>query len=290
MDSSSFFTQKLQQKIIVYKNSPSSCLLMLLVFGSAILTFSTLMYLILHITVKGIPHIQASLFSLTYTSQNASVVPALFNTVIVTLLSLFFAVPLGIFSAIYLVEYANQQNKFIHFIRLTTITLAGIPSIVYGLFGMLFFVISCGFGFSLLAGALTLTIMILPLLIRTTEEALLAVPVIYREGSYGLGAGKLKTIFRIVLPTAIPGILAGIILSIGRIVGETAALVYTSGTVAQMPDSVFSSGRTLAIHMFNLANEGLYMNQAYATAIILLLLIIFINSLSYYVAKKLVKI
>ncbi len=290
MDSSSFFTQKLQQKIIVYKNSPSSCLLMLLVFGSAILTFSTLMYLILHITVKGIPHIQASLFSLTYTSQNASVVPALFNTVIVTLLSLLFAVPLGIFSAIYLVEYANQQNKFIHFIRLTTITLAGIPSIVYGLFGMLFFVISCGFGFSLLAGALTLTIMILPLLIRTTEEALLAVPVIYREGSYGLGAGKLRTIFRIVLPTAIPGILAGIILSIGRIVGETAALVYTSGTVAQMPDSVFSSGRTLAIHMFNLANEGLYMNQAYATAVILLLLIIFINSLSYYVAKKLVKI
>lgn len=290
MDSSSFFTQKLQQKIIVYKNSPSSCLLMLLVFGSAILTFSTLMYLILHITVKGIPYIQASLFSLTYTSQNASVVPALFNTVIVTLLSLFFAVPLGIFSAIYLVEYANQQNKFIHFIRLTTITLAGIPSIVYGLFGMLFFVISCGFGFSLLAGALTLTIMILPLLIRTTEEALLAVPVIYREGSYGLGAGKLRTIFRIVLPTAIPGILAGIILSIGRIVGETAALVYTSGTVAQMPDSVFSSGRTLAIHMFNLANEGLYMNQAYATAVILLLLIIFINSLSYYVAKKLVKI
>lgn len=290
MDSSSFFTQKLQQKIIVYKNSPSSCLLMLLVFGSAILTFSTLMYLILHITVKGIPHIQASLFSLTYTSQNVSVVPALFNTVIVTLLSLLFAVPLGIFSAIYLVEYANQQNKFIHFIRLTTITLAGIPSIVYGLFGMLFFVISCGFGFSLLAGALTLTIMILPLLIRTTEEALLAVPVIYREGSYGLGAGKLRTIFRIVLPTAIPGILAGIILSIGRIVGETAALVYTSGTVAQMPDSVFSSGRTLAIHMFNLANEGLYMNQAYATAVILLLLIIFINSLSYYVAKKLVKI
>lgn len=290
MDSSSFFTQKLQQKIIVYKNSPSSCLLMLFVFGSAILTFSTLMYLILHITVKGIPHIQASLFSLTYTSQNASVVPALFNTVIVTLLSLLFAVPLGIFSAIYLVEYANQQNKFIHFIRLTTITLAGIPSIVYGLFGMLFFVISCGFGFSLLAGALTLTIMILPLLIRTTEEALLAVPVIYREGSYGLGAGKLRTIFRIVLPTAIPGILAGIILSIGRIVGETAALVYTSGTVAQMPDSVFSSGRTLAIHMFNLANEGLYMNQAYATAVILLLLIIFINSLSYYVAKKLVKI
>lgn len=290
MDSSSFFIQKLQQKIIVYKNSPSSCLLMLLVFGSAILTFSTLMYLILHITVKGIPHIQASLFSLTYTSQNASVVPALFNTVIVNLLSLFFAVPLGIFSAIYLVEYANQQNKFIHFIRLTTITLAGIPSIVYGLFGMLFFVISCGFGFSLLAGALTLTIMILPLLIRTTEEALLAVPVIYREGSYGLGAGKLRTIFRIVLPTAIPGILAGIILSIGRIVGETAALVYTSGTVAQMPDNVFSSGRTLAIHMFNLANEGLYMNQAYATAVILLLLIIFINSLSYYVAKKLVKI
>ncbi len=290
MDNSSFFTQKFQQKILVYKNSPSSCLLMLLVLGSAILTFSTLLYLILHITIKGIPHIQASLFSFTYTSENASVIPAIVNTIIVTLLSLLFAVPLGIFSAIYLVEYANQKNKFINFIRLTTITLAGIPSIVYGLFGMLFFVISCGFGFSLLAGALTLTIMILPLLIRTTEEALLAVPTLYREGSYGLGAGKLRTIFRIVLPSAIPGILAGIILSIGRIIGETAALVYTSGTVAKMPDSIFSSGRTLAIHMFNLANEGLYMNQAYATAVILLVVIIFINSLSYYLAKKLVKI
>ena len=206
-----------------------------------------------------------------------------------TILSLLIAVPFGIFSAIFLVEYAGKGNKFIEVIRLTTETLSGIPSIVYGLFGMLFFVNTLKWGFSVLAGAFTLSIMILPLIMRQTEEALKAVPDSYREGSFGLGAGKLRTVFRIVLPSAVPGILAGVILAIGRIVGETAALIYTAGTVAQVPKNVLGSGRTLAIHMYMLSSEGLYMNQAYATAVILLVLVVAINTLSGVVAKKLTK-
>ena len=233
--------------------------------------------------------IKPSLFSLHYTSDNASVIPALINTVVMTLLSLLIAVPFGIFSAIFLVEYAGKGNKFIEVIRLTTETLSGIPSIVYGLFGMLFFVNTLKWGFSVLAGAFTLSIMILPLIMRQTEEALKAVPDSYREGSFGLGAGKLRTVFRIVLPSAVPGILAGVILAIGRIVGETAALIYTAGTVAQVPKNVLGSGRTLAIHMYMLSSEGLYMNQAYATAVILLVLVVAINTLSGVVAKKLTK-
>lgn len=191
--------------------------------------------------------------------------------------------------SIFLVEYAGKGNKFIEVIRLTTETLSGIPSIVYGLFGMLFFVNTLKWGFSVLAGAFTLSIMILPLIMRQTEEALKAVPDSYREGSFGLGAGKLRTVFRIVLPSAVPGILAGVILAIGRIVGETAALIYTAGTVAQVPKNVLGSGRTLAIHMYMLSSEGLYMNQAYATAVILLVLVVAINTLSGVVAKKLTK-
>ena len=217
---------------------------------AAFITFALLLFLIFYILVNGIPYIKPSLFSLHYTSENASVIPALINTVVMTLLSLLIAVPFGIFSAIFLVEYAGKGNKFIEVIRLTTETLSGIPSIVYGLFGMLFFVNTLKWGFSVLAGAFTLSIMILPLIMRQTEEALKAVPDSYREGSFGLGAGKLRTVFRIVLPSAVPGILAGVILAIGRIVGETAALIYTAGTVAQVPKNVLGSGRTLAIHMY----------------------------------------
>ena len=252
-------------------------------------TFALLLFLIFYILINGIPYIKPSLFSLHYTSDNASVIPALINTVVMTLLSLLIAVPFGIFSAIFLVEYAGKGNKFIEVIRLTTETLSGIPSIVYGLFGMLFFVNTLKWGFSVLAGAFTLSIMILPLIMRQTEEALKAVPDSYREGSFGLGAGKLRTVFRIVLPSAVPGILAGVILAIGRIVGETAALIYTAGTVAQVPKNVLGSGRTLAIHMYMLSSEGLYMNQAYATAVILLVLVVAINTLSGVVAKKLTK-
>ena len=273
-------------KLKSYMRTPGSFLVMLLVMVSACLTFAVLIFLIAYVLINGIPYIKPSLFALEYTSENASLMPALINTIIMTGLSLLIAVPFGIFSAIFLVEYANRGNKFVEIIRLTTETLQGIPSIVYGLFGMLFFVNKCGWGFSLLAGAFTLSIMVLPLIMRSTEEALKAVPDSYREGSFGLGAGKLRTVFKIVLPSAVPGILAGVILAIGRIVGETAALIYTAGTVAQVPDNVFSSGRTLAVHMYNLSSEGLYMDQAYATAVVLLVLVVAINTLSGAAAKK----
>ena len=279
----------LGQKLKSYKRTPFSFLMMLLVVLSAVITFAVLIFLIAYVLINGVPYLKPSLFSLTYTSENASLMPALINTVIMTILSLLIAVPFGIFSAIFLVEYAGRGNKFVEVIRLTTETLQGIPSIVYGLFGMLFFVSTFGWGFSILAGAFTLSIMVLPLIMRSTEEALKAVPDSYREGSFGLGAGKLRTVFRIVLPSAIPGILAGVILAVGRIVGETAALIYTAGTVADIPKDVMSSGRTLAVHMYNLASEGLYMDQAYATAVILLVLVVGINTLSGFLAKKLTK-
>lgn len=277
------------QKMHSYLRHPASLIMMILVKLAALITFTVLIFLIIYILVHGVPYLKPSLFYLHYNSENASLMPALINTVIMTLLSLLLAVPIGIFSAIFLAEYAGKGNKFVDIIRLTTETLSGIPSIVYGLFGMLFFVSTCHWGFSLLAGAFTLAIMILPLIMRTTEEALLSVPDSYREGSFGLGAGKLRTVFYIVLPSAVPGILAGVILAIGRIVGETAALIYTAGSVAQVPSSVLGSGRTLAVHMYLLASEGLYMDQAYATAVILLVLVVVINTLSGIVAKRLTK-
>lgn len=277
------------EKLRSYKRRPGSFVLMLLVMLSAIITFAVLLFLIAYILINGIPHIKPELFALKYTSENGSLFPALINTIVMTLLSLIIAVPFGIFSAIFLVEYAKRGNKFVDIIRITTETLSGIPSIVYGLFGMLFFVTTLKWGYSLLAGACTLAIMILPLIMRTTEEALKSVPDSYREGSFGLGAGKLRTVFRIVLPSAVPGILAGVILAIGRIVGETAALIYTAGTVAEIPNGVMGSGRTLAVHMYSMSREGLHMNQAYATAVILLVLVIGINWLSGFVAKKITK-
>ena len=282
-------TRSIGEKLRSYKRTPGSFILMLLVMLSAIITFAVLLFLIAYILINGIPHIMPELFALIYTSENGSLFPALINTIIMTALSLIIAVPFGIFSAIFLVEYAKRGNKFINVIRITTETLSGIPSIVYGLFGMLFFVTTLKWGYSLLAGAFTLSIMILPLIMRTTEEALKAVPDSYREGSFGLGAGKLRTVFRIVLPSAVPGILAGVILAVGRIVGETAALIYTAGTVADIPDGVMGSGRTLAVHMYSMSREGLHMDQAYATAVVLLVLVIGINWLSGFIAKKITK-
>lgn len=279
------FTDKMK----MYLAHPGSMILMLLVMLSAIITFTVLIFLIAYILVHGVPYIKPSLFSLHYTSENASLMPALINTIIMTFLSLLIAVPFGIFAAVFLVEYAKRGNKFMDIIRLTTETLSGIPSIVYGLFGMLFFVNTLGWGFSLLAGAFTLAIMILPLIMRQTEESLKSVPDSFREGSFGLGAGKLRTVFCIVLPSAVPGILAGVILAIGRIVGETAALIYTAGAVAKVPSSLMGSGRTLAVHMYVLSSEGLYMDQAYATAVILLVFVLVLNWISGFCAKRLGK-
>ena len=256
---------------------------------AAVITFAILLFLIGYILVKGVPYLNADLFALTYDSENVSLMPALINTFIMTIVSLVIAAPLGIFAAIYLVEYAKKGSRLVSVIRITAETLSGIPSIVFGLFGMLFFVTFLQWKLSLLAGAFTMVIMILPLIMRTAEEALKSVPDSYREASFGLGAGKLRTIFTIVLPSAVPGILAGVILAIGRVVGETAALLYTSGTLPKVPSSLMGSGRTLALHMYVLSCEGLHMNQAAATAVVILLFVVLINWLSGRVAKKIAK-
>ena len=272
-----------------YLRHPGSGLTALLVLLATLATFFVLIFLIAYILIKGIPFIQPDLFSMHYTSENASLMPSLINTLVMTLLSLAIAAPIGIFSAIYLVEYAKKGSRFVGLVRITAETLTGIPSIVYGLFGMLFFVSTLKWGYSILAGAFTLVIMILPVIMRTAEEALKSVPDSYREASFGLGAGKLRTIFKIVLPSAVPGILAGVILAIGRVVGETAALIYTAGTVAQIPSNLMGSGRTLAVHMYALSSEGLHMDQAYATAVILLVMVLLINWISGMIAKRITK-
>ena len=269
-----------------YKHDPKSLIMFLLVCLAAFITLAALAFVIVYILIMGIPNLTPELFAWEYNSDNVSLMPALINTLYMTALSLLFAVPIGIFSAVYLNEYAKRGNKLVGIVRITTETLSGIPSIVYGLFGSLFFVRSLHLDLSLLSGALTLSIMILPLIMRSTEEALIAVPDSYREGSFGLGAGKLRTVFRIVLPSAVPGILSGIILGIGRIVGESAALIYTAGTVAKVATSVLDSTRTLSVHMYVISGEGLYIDQAYSTAVILLVVVIIINGLSSLVAKK----
>ena len=266
-----------------------SRVLKFLVRFAAALTCFVLVFLVGYILFKGIPHLSPSLFAWEYTSENVSLTPALINTLLMILLALAVSLPLGIGAAIYLTEYTGRGNKLVSLIRITAETLSGIPSIVYGLFGMLFFVTALKLKLSLISGALTLSIMVLPTILRTTEEALLAVPESYREGSFGLGAGRLRTVWKIVLPSALPGIFAGVILAMGRIVGESAALIYTAGTVAKVPDSLFSSTRTLAVHMYALSSEGLYIDQTYATAVVLLLIVVGINALSSRLAKSITK-
>lgn len=278
--------QTLSDKVKAYQKHPGSFLLLLLVLSAAAITVITLLFLVGYVLVTGVPNLKLSLFAWEYNSENVSMVPAIINTIEMVLMALLVSVPLGVGAAIYLVEYAKKGNKIVGIVRLTAETLTGIPSIIYGLFGMLFFVTALGWRNSMLAGAMTLAIMVLPTIMRTTEEALLSVPDSYREGSFGLGAGKLRTVFQIVLPASIPGILSGIILAVGRIVGETAALIYTAGTVAGLA-GVMDSGRTLAIHMYVLSNEGMHKNEANATAVVLLLIVLGINAVSAKLAKKL---
>ena len=271
------------------KKHPMSMVQRALVYASAVIVFGVLIALIVYILVMGVPNLKLSMFAWNYNSENLSMLPAIINTLTMIALTLLMAVPFGIGAAIYLVEYAKRGSRLVKLVRLTAETLSGIPSIVYGLFGYLMFVLACGMDNSMLAGALTLAIMVLPTILRTTEEALQAVPDSYREGSFGLGAGKLRTVMRIVLPAAVPGIFSGIVLAIGRIVGETAALIYTAGTVTGVADGLLGSGRTLAVHLYCLLNEGLYTKEAYATAVILLVFVIGINALSSAVAKKLAR-
>ncbi len=277
----------MKNRVKAYLKHPGSLAAFLLTNMAALLTVLTLGFIIVYILVKGVPHLRPELFAWEYNSENVSMLPSIINTLAITALALLIAAPLGIFAAIYMVEYAKKGNKIVSVVRVMAETLSGIPSIVYGLFGMLFFVGYCGLQLSILSGSLTVAIMVLPTIIRTTEEALLAIPASYREGSFGLGAGKLRTVFKVVLPSAVPGILSGIILSIGRIVGETAALIYTAGTVAKMPKNIFSSARTLSVHMYMLSGEGFYTDQAFATAVVLLIMVIIINMLSNFAAGKL---
>lgn len=279
----------MKTKLQEYKNHPFSMLMFILIILSAVIMIGAMIFIIGYILVRGIPNMKPELFAWQFTSENQSMMPAIINTILMTLCTLVMAVPVGVFSAIYLAEYSKKGSKIVKIIRMTVETLSGIPSIVYGLFGFLAFVIALHWQYSFISGAITLAIMVLPLIMRTTEEALLAVPDSYREGSYGLGAGKLRTIFKIILPAAMPGILAGVILAVGRIVGETAALIFTAGTTAAVPENIFSSTRTLAVHMYCLLSEGLYIDQAYATAVVLLVMVIIINALSSFLAKKLTK-
>ena len=256
------------------------------VYAGTAFSIGVLSLIVCYILIKGVPNLTPELFAWEYNSTNVSMTPAILNTLLMTLLSLLVCVPLGIGAAIWLTEYARRGSRLVKLVRMTAETLSGIPSIIYGLFGSLCFVVQLKLGLSLLSGALTLSIMVLPTIMRTTEEALLAVPDSYREGCFGLGAGRLRTTFRVVLPAAVPGILSGVILAIGRIVGETAALIYTAGTVAKVPSSLLDSTRTLAVHMYTISTEGLYLNQSYATAVVLLMLVLVINSLSALIAKR----
>ncbi|MDD7483735.1 MAG: phosphate ABC transporter permease PstA [Clostridia bacterium] len=276
----------LVKKISSNQQQIVSVILRGLMLLSIFLTVGILFSILVYVLIMGIPHLTPELFAWKYTTENVSMMPAIINTLMVTGLSLLIAVPVGIGAAIYLTEYAGRGNKLVSVIRITAETLSGIPSIVYGLFGFLFFVLRLHWNYSILSGSFTLAIMILPLIMRTTEEALKAVPDSYREGSFGLGAGRLRTVFRITLPAAMPGVLSGIILGIGRITGETAALLYTAGTASDIASDVMQPGRTLAVHMYCLINEGLYTNQAYATAVVLLVMVVGINALSSFLVKK----
>ena len=260
-----------------------------LVRFSALLTFGVLFFIVGYILFRGVAHLNPSIFEFEYTSDNVSMFPSILTTLMLVALTLLVATPIGVFAGFYLMEYAKKGNKLVEIVRIAEETLSGIPSIVFGLFGMLFFVIRLGFSYSLLAGTFTAAIMVLPLIMRSTEEALLSVDDSLREASFALGAGKLRTIFRVVLPVAMPGILSGVILAIGRVVGETAALMFTLGTATQLPDGLLSSGRTLALHMYMLSTEGLHVNESYATGVVLLVIILLINGLSTFLSNKLTK-
>lgn len=264
------------------------------IYAGALFTTLVLLGIVGFILVNGVPYLTPTLFEWSYTSENVSLMPALISTLYMALLALLIAVPIGVSSAIYLVEYAKPGSRFVRAVRVTTETLQGIPSIIYGLFGMLFFTTVLGWGLSLLSGACTLAIMVLPVVMRTAEEALIAVPASYRAGGFALGAGYLRTIIRCVLPSALPGIVGGVLLALGRCVGEVAALLFTAGTIAQIPDfggqgifALFDSCRTLAVHMYVLASEGLHIDETYATAVVLLVLVTLLNVIANVAEKRL---
>lgn len=250
---------------------------------------ASLIAVIVYVLVNGVGEISADLLFGEYKGDNVSILPALKGTIDLVLVAAAIAVPIGIFTAIFLVEYMRGKGKLVKVIRVATETLAGIPSIVYGLFGYLVFVVTFGWGYSLLGGGITLAIMILPVLVRSTEESLLSVPAGYREGALALGASKVRTIFTVVLPAAASGIVTAVILAIGRVISESAVLILTIGMVVnRMPASMMSPGTSLALDIYYFANNG-YPKQAAATAVVLLLLVVVLNLLATGAGKLLKK-
>ena len=258
------------------------------IFATIVSTFS-LIFIVLFILIRGVPYINFNLLFGESNNSQMTLFPAIVSTAMMLFMALIIAVPIGVFSAIYLTEYSKANGKLIYVIRIFTDSLSGIPSIVFGLFGMLIFLDLFGIGRNILAGSLTLVLIILPSIIRQTEETLISIPASLREGSLALGASKVRTIFKIVLPCGFSGIITAVILSIGRIVGESAALIYTSGAVRYMPAGYFSAGSSFAVMMWMFSSEGLYINQTFATASILLMIVIFLNLLLFILNNKLKK-
>lgn len=281
----------LGQKLLAYTKKPFSFILLIAISISALITLGSVVWIIVYIFMKGTVPLftQAKdLFAVKWTTANQSMLPALINTLQIIVVSLLIAVPIGVCAAVYLVEYANSKSMFVQSVRLAAEVLAGIPSIVYGIFGMIVFVNAFKWGYTIFGGALTMSLMILPLILRTTEESLRAVPNAIRESSYALGAGKLRTILHIILPAGLSGILSGVIMGIGRVIGETGALIYTAGITNGL-GNVFNGdgGKTLSVHLYFLAKEGLYTDKAWATALVLLLLVFAVYGLAGFVENKL---
>lgn len=249
-------------------------------------TVSMLLFIVIYIVSKGLKFVNWEFISTNYSSYKRSygILPMIVSTLYLIVITLLISTPLGIFTSVYLTQYA-KPGKILSSIRFAIECLAGIPSIIYGLFGLVFFVQTLKFGFSMLSGALTLTIMVLPTIIRATEEALLTVPMSYKEGSFALGASKRRTIFKVILPSAMTGIISAIILSVGRIVGESAAVMLTAGSSPNFPKSIFDSGATLTVHLYYMATElpKIFHNTltaediTYATATVLIILTLIIN-------------
>ncbi len=268
------------------------------IYLAAALTVCILVGIIGYILVKGVPHISWSFLSTSFSALDEGrkgILPMIINTLYIVVITLLIVTPIGIASAIYLTQYA-RQGKLVKTIRFTTEVLSGVPSIVFGLFGYTVFCVMMGMGYSILAGCLTMTICILPTIVRTTEESLLAVPESYKEGALALGAGKTRVVLGMVLPCAMPGILTAVILGMGRIVGESAALLFTSGIATNMPDGVLShvmsSGRTLTLHLYQTATEATdpaAFQIAYATAAVLLILVFILNRLAGLLSRVLRK-
>ncbi|MBC7339300.1 MAG: phosphate ABC transporter permease PstA [Firmicutes bacterium] len=255
--------------------------------GSAVLAVGVLVIIVGYVLWQGLPVLTPTflLEAPEKMGRAGGIFPTIVGTVVLTAGAVLVAAPLGVATAIYLAEYAHQ-GRTVALIRFGTESLAGIPSIIFGVFGFLFFVIYLDMGWSILSGALTLAGMILPTIIRTAEEAMLAVPREYREVSYSLGGSRWQTITRVVLPNALPGILTGIMLGVGRSVGETAAVIFTAGASLRVPHSLFDPVRTMSVHFYLLAREGISMRNAYGTAAVLVLSVLAVNFVAYYLMHR----